>query len=108
MAHAEPLRDPEDERSGDAGALAALADRAARTWTNALLRAGSWADRVDAVVPRAEPSPVGDPGSDDPASDAPAVDGPAAEPGATDDGTDPDAEVDPAAGLEPEELLVDG
>ena len=29
-----------------------LADRAARTWTNALFRAGNWADRLDSLAPR--------------------------------------------------------
>ena len=89
MAQAEPLPEPEDDRTGDAGTLAALADRASRTWTSALLRAGNWADRVDALVPRTE---TGDGGG----GAADALDRSGAE------------EIDPAAGLEAEDLLVDG
>ena len=83
MAQADPTPEPDDDRPGESGTLSALADRAARTWTNALLRAGNWADRVDAVVPRAELA-------DDHADD------------------DLDEEIDPASGLEADDLLAVG
>ena len=75
MAETDPVRDPDDTGTGTGTGTddetttgRGLGERAARTWTNALLRAGSWADRMDAVVPRSTGTDD-DPGPGDPAID---------------------------------------
>ena len=110
----EPISHPEGDPSSDdeSGATASrgvsrsqvVADRAAHAWTNALFRAGRWADARD------RPHPVQIDGRIDPSADPDAVVGAelrvlrALDPDALDpDPLDPDADIaDPNETLDPE------